>query len=42
MMLFSDVNERRSKVSEAVDQLKDRFGENVVTRGSLMKPLSQQ
>jgi len=36
--LFSELQARNSKVSVAVDQLKDKFGEKIVTRGRLLKP----
>lgn len=34
--LFSDDEDKRVQMSEAVDRLKDRFGEGIVTRGRLL------
>ncbi|MDR3562157.1 MAG: DNA polymerase IV [Negativicutes bacterium] len=38
MTLFSEVADKRTKVSAAVDGLKDRFGDAIVTRGRLLVP----
>lgn len=35
--LFTDVNEKRSAVSKAVDTLKTKFGEDIITKGVLLK-----
>jgi len=36
--LFTEKEDKRAKVSEAVDRLKDRFGETILTRGRLLGP----
>ncbi|BBB89873.1 MAG TPA: DNA polymerase IV [Methylomusa anaerophila] len=36
MSLFNETNEKREKVSEVVDMLKDRFGSAILTRASLL------